>query len=189
MRYIETYTSRRHRGGSERDEQSPPTHGERREGRRHGGRRLGHGDLRLLLLALIEQQPRHGYELIRLIGDMFHGLYVPSPGAVYPVLAALETQGLAIADNDGKRKRHALTDAGRAFLQENRDEVEQTLARTARSARGLIRANLPQPVREALERIKRGLGERHGRWDDAEVARVAALLDAAADAMERADGT
>jgi DNA-binding PadR family transcriptional regulator len=54
---------------------------------------LGHGDLKLLLLALIEQQPRHGYELIRTIEEMFHGHYSPSPGAIYPTLTMLEEMG------------------------------------------------------------------------------------------------
>ncbi len=58
--------------------------------RRGGGRLLGHGDLKLLLLALIEQQPRHGYELIRTIEEMFLGQYSPSPGAIYPTLTMLE---------------------------------------------------------------------------------------------------
>ena len=62
-------------------------------GRRGGGRMFGHGDLKLLLLALIEQQPRHGYELIRIIEDMFHGHYSPSPGAIYPTLTMLEELG------------------------------------------------------------------------------------------------
>lgn len=177
--------SRRHDTGSP-DERHAGARGTRHEGR-HPGRRLGHGDLRQLLLVLIEQQPRHGYELIRLIGDMFHGLYVPSAGAVYPVLAQLQEHGLVLAEDEGGRKRHALTAEGRAFMQAHRDQVEATLARTTRSARSLARANLPQPVREALERIKRALGERLGRWDDAETARVAALLDAAADTMEQGD--
>ena len=71
-----------------------------RGGRRGGGGRMfGHGDLKLLLLALIEQQPRHGYELIRMIEEMFHGQYTPSPGAIYPTLAMLEDMGYASVEN------------------------------------------------------------------------------------------
>ena len=86
-------------------------------GRRGGGRMFGHGDLKLLLLALIEQEPRHGYELIRTIEDMFHGQYSPSPGTVYPTLTLLEEMGYVVAQSEeGGRKRYAITDEGRAFL-------------------------------------------------------------------------
>jgi DNA-binding PadR family transcriptional regulator len=153
-------------------------------GGRHGRRPLGHGDLRLLLLAQIERQPRHGYELIRLIAELFHGIYTPSAGAVYPTLAAMEQQGWIAADADDGRKRYAITDAGRAQADAEREAIDAALARTHRSARDLAKANMPAPVREALRRIKRGLVTRHGRWDDAEIARVAALLDQAADGMD-----
>ncbi|GHH53208.1 PadR family transcriptional regulator [[Pseudomonas] boreopolis] len=152
--------------------------------RMRGGRALAHGDLRLLLLALIEQQPRHGYELIRLIAEMFAGVYTPSPGAVYPTLAQMERHGWIEADSEDGRKRYAITAAGRARAEAEREAIEAALMRTHRSAREIAKANLPAPVRDALRRIKRGLIARHGRWDEAEIARVAALLDQAADGMD-----
>ncbi len=158
--------------------------GGRGGGRGRGGRALGHGDLRLLLLAQIEQQPRHGYELIRLIGELFAGVYSPSPGVVYPTLAQLEAQGWVSADLDEGRKRYTITDAGRAQADAERDAIDAALLRTHRSARDLAKAQMPAPVRDALRRIKRGLLARHGRWDEAEIQRVAALLDQAADGME-----
>ncbi|MDV0440763.1 PadR family transcriptional regulator [Xanthomonas sacchari] len=149
-----------------------------------GPRPLGHGDLRLLLLAMIETQPRHGYELIRAVAELFHGLYTPSAGTVYPTLAQLEAQGLVQADADATRKRYAITAAGQAFVQAERAQVEAALHRTHHSARALVRANVPAPVREAMHRIKHGLLARHGRWDPDEIERVAALLHAAADGMD-----
>lgn len=77
-------------------------------------RPLGHGDLRLLLLALIEQQPRHGYELMRQIAQLFKGLYTPSAGTIYPALAQLEADGWVLTDQDHGRKRYQITEAGRA---------------------------------------------------------------------------
>src|ERR1700744_4135418 len=65
------------------------------------GRMFGHGDLRLLLLALIEKEARHGYELIRLIEEMSGGAYTPSPGAIYPTLTLLEEAGHAEVANAG----------------------------------------------------------------------------------------
>ncbi|MFT4248149.1 MAG: PadR family transcriptional regulator [Pseudomonas sp.] len=153
-------------------------------GRARGARPLAHGDLRLLLLALIEQQPRHGYELIRLIAELFAGVYTPSPGAVYPTLAQLEQHGWIEADHDHGRKRYAITDAGRIQAEAEREAIQAALARTHRSAREISKANLPQPVRDALRRIKRGLMARHGHWDAAESARVAALLERAADDLD-----
>ncbi|MBN6150806.1 PadR family transcriptional regulator [Xanthomonas sp. AmX2] len=155
---------------------------ERRGGR--GGRPLGHGDLRLLLLAMIQAQPRHGYELIRAIAELFHGLYTPSAGAIYPTLAQLEAQGLVQADADAGRKRYAITADGLAFVQAHREELDAAVERTHHSARAIARANVPAPVREAIRRIKHALLARHGRWTEAEIARVAALLDHAADRME-----
>ena len=138
------------------------------------------------MLSLIAEQPRHGYELIRLIEALFHGAYSPSPGAIYPTLSQLEDMGLIAATQDEGRKRYAITEEGRQHVAAARHDIEAALARTHRSARDLAKAQIPAPVREALRRIKRGLLARHGRWDEAEVARVAALLDAAADAMDGA---
>nr|WP_246505783.1 PadR family transcriptional regulator [Coralloluteibacterium stylophorae] len=148
-------------------------------------RSLGHGDLRLLLLALIAQQPRHGYELIRLVADMFHGRYAPSPGVVYPALAQLESAGLVTVEAEGGRRRHAVSAAGRAWLAAHRDEVDAVLARTARSARAAARAGVPMPVRRAMETLKRALVSREGHWTPDEAARVEALLREAAGAIER----
>lgn len=149
-------------------------------GRRGGGRMFGHGDLKLLLLALIEQQPRHGYELIRMIEEMFHGQYTPSPGAIYPTLAMLEDMGYASVENEaGNRKLYAITAEGRAFLDENRDAVEAANARTEHSARLAAKMAAPLRVRKAMHALKHALLMRTS-WDRAEAERVAAILDRAA---------
>lgn len=150
-------------------------------GRRGGGRLLGHGDLKLLLLALIEQQPRHGYELIRTIEEMFHGQYSPSPGAVYPTLTMLEEIGHASVENEqGGRKLYAITDEGRAFLQENRTAVEAMTERTKHSARLIAKLSLPMAVRKAMHVLKHAVLMRAGGWNKAEAQRVAAILERAA---------
>jgi DNA-binding PadR family transcriptional regulator len=150
-------------------------------GRRGGGRMFGHGDLKLLLLALIEQQPRHGYELIRIIEEMFHGHYSPSPGAIYPTLTMLEELGYAqIEDTSGNRKLYAITDEGRAFLDENRAEVEAVTSRTEQSARMAAKMSAPMSVRKAMHALKYALLMRGTRWDKTEAQRVAAILENAA---------
>lgn len=152
-----------------------------------GGRMFGHGDLKLLLLALIEQQPRHGYELIRLIEDMFHGHYTPSPGAIYPTLTMLEELGHAeIVSQEGGRKLYAITEAGGAFLDENRAAVEAMSARTEHSARMAARMAMPMAVRKAMHALKHALMMRGPEWDKDEMQRVAGILQRAANEIAAA---
>ena len=134
--------------------------------RRGGGRMFGHGDLKLLLLALIEQQPRHGYELIRIIEDMFHGQYTPSPGAIYPTLTMLEELGYAEVTNEqGGRKLYAITATGRTYLDENREAVDAVTARTEHSARMAAKMAAPMSVRKAMHALKHALLMRGSDWD------------------------
>ncbi|MBO9877458.1 PadR family transcriptional regulator [Xanthomonas sp. D-99] len=150
-------------------------------------RPLEHGDLRLLLLALIAERPRHGYELMRQIAALFKGLYTPSAGAIYPALAQLEAAGWVHTDLDAGRKRYQVTAAGSDYVARQRDALDAALARTHRRARELIKSQTPAPIRDAIHRIKHGLFARHGQWSETETARIAALLNAAADGMERDD--
>lgn len=150
-------------------------------GRRGGGRMFGHGDLKLLLLALIEQEPRHGYELIRVIEDMFHGHYSPSPGAIYPTLTMLEEMGHAeISSEQGGRKLYAITGMGREYLEANRDEVDAMMARTEHSARMTAKMSAPDAVRKAVHALKHALLMRGADWSKAEAQRVAAIIERAA---------
>lgn len=168
--------------GGDMDEAFAGEGGWRGGGRRGGGGRMfGHGDLKLLLLSLIEQQPRHGYELIRIIGEMFHGFYTPSPGAIYPTLTLLEDLGHAqVAPEPGGRKLYSITAAGRAFLEANRDAVEAAAARTEHSAQMAAKMALPIRVREAMHALKHAMMMRGARWDKTEAQRVAAILERAA---------
>jgi DNA-binding PadR family transcriptional regulator len=108
-----------------------------REGGGLGGRRgrvFDHGDLRLVVLQLIAEKPRHGYEIIKAVEELVGGAYSPSPGVIYPTLTMLEDLGHAtVTEQDGK-KLHALTDQGRAYLEENRPAVEALQARMAQIA-------------------------------------------------------
>jgi DNA-binding PadR family transcriptional regulator len=117
-------------------------------------RLFGHGDLRLYLLRALEESPRHGYELIRLLEDRFLGLYTPSAGTIYPRLAAMEEDGLIEADEAGGRKVYRLTDAGRAELDDRRDEVDELETRVARSARDISR-EIRDDVRESVRDLRR----------------------------------
>lgn len=146
-----------------------------------GGRMFGTGDLRLLLLALIEEQPRHGYELIRTIEEMFDGQYSPSPGAIYPTLTMLEELGYARVEAEtGGKKLYAITDEGRAFLTENRDTLDALTERLQVMSRHMRRMTVPGGVRDAMHVIKHQLMNHHKAWDEAETKRVAAIIEAAA---------
>ncbi|WP_224704406.1 PadR family transcriptional regulator [Devosia aquimaris] len=103
------------------------------------GRMLASGDLRLVALYLIEQQPRHGYDLIKVIEEKSGGFYSPSPGVVYPALTYLEEAGFATAEADGNKKLYAITDAGRAHLADNREAIESTLAFLAKAGEQMQR--------------------------------------------------
>src|SRR5712675_3602103 len=107
-------------------------------GSRHGmgggemmraGRMLATGDLRLIALALIAEQPRYGYEIIKLLEDKTAGWYSPSPGIVYPTLTYLEEAGYVTAQVDGAKKLYTITAEGRAHLEQNRDFVDAVLER------------------------------------------------------------
>ncbi|BCW88737.1 hypothetical protein sos41_18790 [Alphaproteobacteria bacterium SO-S41] len=146
-----------------------------------GGRMLGHGDLRLLLLALIGEKPRHGYDLIRAVEEKFGGAYAPSPGAVYPTLQMLEEQDLIRAEaSEGSKKLFAITPEGQAFLKENDAAVQGILTRIAMAAAAFSTEATPDSVREAVKTLKQALQMRRGPWSDEEAARVRGLIEKAA---------
>src|SRR5262249_42131638 len=93
------------------------------------GRMLATGDLRLIALALIAEQPRHGYEIIKLLEDKTAGWDSPSPGIVYPTLTYLEEAGYVTAQAEGAKKLYTITEEGQAHLAENRDFVDAVLER------------------------------------------------------------
>ncbi len=110
---------------------------------------FAHGALRLYLLALLETGPKHGYELIKALGDRFGGTYSPSAGTIYPRLGKLEEEGLVATETEGRRTKYFITDAGRAELDGRREEladVEDTISasvrRLADNLRDDIRTNM-----------------------------------------------
>ena len=90
-------------------------------------RMFDQGDLRLVILQLISEKPRYGYDIIKAIEEKLSGLYSPSPGVVYPTLTFLEEAGYATAATEGNKKVYAITDSGLTYLNENRDTVETIL--------------------------------------------------------------
>jgi DNA-binding PadR family transcriptional regulator len=164
-------------------------HGHHRGGGRGRGERVfEQGDLRLVVLKLIGEKPRHGYELIKAVEDAVGGAYSPSPGVIYPTLALLEDLGYAqAAEAEGGKKLFTITAAGEAFLAEQAAAVSQLFARVAEIAAANRGRSAPQIIR-ATENLRTALRLRlsAGPLDETQVAAVAAALDAAAKAIEQA---
>lgn len=143
---------------------------------------FAHGRLRLYLLKLLDEAPRHGYEIIRLLEERFQGLYAPSAGTVYPRLAKLEAEGLVTHTTEGGRKVYSITDAGRAELADRGGEladlelqIRESVAALASdiredvsgSARDL-RREMQEAAQQARRDTGRGKGGRTGTEPDAE---------------------
>src|SRR5271154_360423 len=96
------------------------------------GRKLASVDLQLLILGLLAEKPRHGYEIIKALEERSKGFYVPSPGMVYPALTYLEEIGHATVETEGTRKLYNITEAGKQHLDEHRDRAESLLGQFER---------------------------------------------------------
>ena len=157
-----------------------------RKGRR-SRRMFESGELRLVLLKLIADEPRHGYDLIRAIEDLTGGEYAPSPGIVYPTLTLLQDMGLVEeAAGEGARRPFQVTDEGRSHLEEREDEVDALFERLRDLApRG---ENMAGPaIGRAVKNLMTALGHRlkSEGFDEELFLEVAAILDEAAHKIER----
>jgi DNA-binding PadR family transcriptional regulator len=173
------------------------------EGGRHGmgggdfiraGKMLAQGDVRLLALALIAEQPRHGYDIIKVLEEKTAGWYAPSPGMVYPTLTYLEEVGYVTGQAEGAKKLYTITEEGKAHLAENRDFVDAVLERLTafgekvtrmrrrfgRDAEAASRDDetLPRSVRGAFQDLSEAVRELLGR-DRSAKARVIDVIDRA----------
>ena len=150
------------------------------------GRMFDGGELKLVLLKLIEEAPRHGYDLIREIEDRTGGAYAPSPGVIYPTLTLLDDMGLIDATAEGSRKQFAITDAGKAELAEKAAEVQALIDRLAEM--GAARAKTDTgPVSRAMGNLRAVLANRvttDGVTPET-LHDIAALLDEVAQKVER----
>ncbi|KPF61894.1 PadR family transcriptional regulator [Porphyrobacter sp. AAP60] len=163
--------------------------GEDSESRRRGrrGRMFGTGELRLALLALISDAPRHGYELIKEIEEATNGSYAPSPGAVYPTLQMLADEGkIEEAEAEGAKKPFKLTAAGEAELDERKDEVTELMGRLALHGH---RANKVRShdVFRAMGNLASVLKNRAraGKLDEGTINEIVDMIDEMAKRIER----
>jgi DNA-binding PadR family transcriptional regulator len=155
-------------------------------GRGRMGRLFDHGDLRFVILALLEEQPRHGYELIKELEDRTGGAYRPSPGVIYPTLSLLEDEGLIRpAGGETGRKLYEVTDEGRAALDKSRTAVDGIFGRMAEAASS-SEASRPRVAR-AMMNLGMALRSRLSQPVTPEqLDRIVAMIDDTAAAIEKA---
>jgi DNA-binding PadR family transcriptional regulator len=158
-------------------------------GRGGGGRFFGPGDLRALLLWLIGEKPRHGYELIKAVEQLVGGAYSPSPGSVYPILSLLEDMGqIEAAASDGGKKLFAITDAGRQVLKDEAATIEGMLSRMRIMARTMGGMRPPEEVIQAMQTLKMALAMHQRGWNEDEAKRVNGILNRAIAEIQGEDG-
>lgn len=156
-------------------------------GRVRRGKLFDSGQFQLLLLGLIGNEERHGYELMRAIEERTGGVYVPSPGVVYPTLTLLQEMGLVRETQEGgARKSFAITDEGREKLAVSTDQVQALIARLDALGSKASRADIT-PVRRAMGNLKQVLMDRFSKADttDTQVLEVARIIDEVAGRIER----
>ncbi len=160
------------------------------------GRKLASSDLQLLILGLLADKPRHGYEIIKALDERSKGFYAPSPGMVYPALTYLEEIEHATVETEGTRKRYHITELGRGYLEEHRAAADSLFAQFGRvgermeSLRKAMRAGEQEvgadderqgskPLMRARRALKAVLD---GKWDSPaeEQERIAKILQRAA---------
>jgi DNA-binding PadR family transcriptional regulator len=161
------------------------------------GRMLAQGDLRLIALSFIAEEPRHGYEIIKLVEEKTADWYSPSPGIVYPTLTYLEEAGYVTASTEGAKKLYAITEEGRDYLKSNRDVVDAVLARLSalgervnrwrRDSRGErdSRRSLTPLVEAAFDHLRETVSKRLEGDAEAEARLVEILARTDADLQRR----
>ncbi len=155
----------------------------------HGGRSrlFAQGDLRLVVLSLLAERPRHGYEVIKAIEDQVGGDYSPSPGVIYPTLTLLAETGLAqVSAQDGDRKQYAITPAGTEFLEKQKAALDAVRERLDRAGRSGDAMRAPE-VQRAIQNFRMALHLRMARGPLTleQVRAITDAIDQAAVAIER----
>jgi DNA-binding PadR family transcriptional regulator len=173
------------------------------------GKMLADGDLRVVVLALLEDGPRHGYDIIKALEEKSHGIYSPSPGVVYPTLTYLDEVGYVSATSEGNKKVYAITGTGRAHLAENRELADMVLDGIEKFGRRMAQAkawwegqrqggrgperdrDIPgviDEVNDARRDLKAAIAEKLEDAAEEVQSRIAKAMRDAADAIRKAAG-
>jgi DNA-binding PadR family transcriptional regulator len=156
--------------------------GKRRGGPFRGGRMFGQGDLKYVILQLLAEKPRHGYEIIKALEERFAGAYAPSAGTVYPTLSLLEDLGYAtVTPEEGGKKIYSITEEGRRYLEQNKSAVDDIFDRIAELGASFLSDGMVE-INRAMGTVGRaayGSANRYFR-DTEKVAKVREILERAA---------
>jgi DNA-binding PadR family transcriptional regulator len=159
-----------------------------RGGRGRGRRQVFEaGEIRFVILRLLKEKPRHGYEVIKALEERMAGCYTPSAGTVYPTLQMLEDQGYVRAVETGGKKVYEITPEGEQYLEEHRDLLDDIVDRLRETVRDFTGGAIGE-LQGEFARLARGTFRpawRRGS-DDPAVKRVAEILRKAADDIEQA---
>jgi DNA-binding PadR family transcriptional regulator len=156
-----------------------------RQGGFRGGRMFEQGDLKYVILQLLSEKPRHGYDIIKALEDRLGGTYSPSPGAVYPTLTMLEDMGYAREmTGDGGKKVFEITPEGRAYLEQNKGSVDEIFDRIAGFATSFFGPPMVE-IHQAFKKVARATYATATHMKDADqLRRIRELLDRAATEIE-----
>jgi DNA-binding PadR family transcriptional regulator len=146
-----------------------------------GGRMFDQGHLKFVILQLLDEKPRHGYEIIKEIEDRFSGAYSPSPGTVYPTLTLLEDLGYARAKpEEGGKKIYEITDEGRAHLAENRPLIDDIFSRIEDFAQSIFGEPMME-VNRGLKNVAAAVyGSKRASRSAEQMKKIREILDRAA---------
>jgi DNA-binding PadR family transcriptional regulator len=155
---------------------------------RHGGGRerlFDAGDLKLVILKLLSEQPSYGYQLIKTMEGRLAGGYTPSAGVIYPTLTLLEEEGLAASTVENNKKVYSVTPEGTMFLEENKQRVEGLFARLEEAGRGFERGRSPE-IMKAFQNLRGAVLARvtRGNATEEQIGKIADAINAAATAID-----
>jgi DNA-binding PadR family transcriptional regulator len=142
------------------------------------------GDMKYVILKLLRDKPRHGYEVMKELEDRMHGCYSPSPGTVYPTLQWLEDEGLVVARDVEGKKVYEITDAGRTFLEEHKDVVEDIFERVTEAVERTVGGSMVEVNRALGQLVKAVYRTGWKASDDSARKRLAEILTNAAEEVE-----
>ena len=163
------------------------TRGSRPRGAGRG--RAQRGDVRTALLLLLAEQPMHGYQIMRELGERSGGVWRPSPGSIYPSLTLLEELGhVRAASSEGAKRLFEITDEGREFIAQNKANIDGITARMGLAARSMSGQMPPEAVHQAMHTLKAALMLHRGTWSDSESDRVRDIIERAAEAISKEPG-
>lgn len=162
--------------------------GGRRHEHRYGGRgerMFDAGDIKLVILKLLSEQPSYGYQLIKTMEERLAGGYTPSAGVIYPTLTMLEEEGLATSSVENNKKVFAVTVEGKQFLEENKGRVDALFERLEEAGQGFKRGRSPE-IMKAFHNLRTaviGRVRREGVSEE-QIAKIAEAINAAAKSID-----